>query len=127
MTTPSPSTAFSSPAQASEEAAQKIIREALQAHAVVLFMKGDPLQPRCGFSKMVVDILQHLGARFESVNVLESPDMRQAIKVFSNWPTIPQLYVRGEFIGGCDIVREMFETGELASLLKAPAVAASDA
>ncbi len=118
MTTPSPSAASSPLSQASEEGAQQTIREALRTHAVVLFMKGDPLQPRCGFSKMVVDILQHLRVTFESVDVLASPDMRQAIKVFSNWPTIPQLYVRGEFIGGCDIVREMFETGELASLLK---------
>ena len=83
---------------------------------VVLFMKGTSGQPMCGFSNQVVQILNHLGVEYRDVNVLADPDVRQGIKDFSNWPTIPQLYVKGEFIGGCDIVREMFQTGELKAL-----------
>jgi len=81
---------------------------------VVLFMKGTPVFPQCGFSAAVVQILTNLGVRFKAVDVLKDPDVRQGIKEFSNWPTIPQLYVKGEFTGGCDIVREMYEANELA-------------
>lgn len=81
---------------------------------VVLFMKGTPVFPQCGFSAAVVQILTNLGVRFKAVDVLKDPDVRQGIKEFSNWPTIPQLYVKGEFAGGCDIVREMYEANELA-------------
>ena len=80
---------------------------------VVLFMKGTPVFPQCGFSAAVVDILSELGVKFKGVNVLADPELRQEIKDYSNWPTIPQLYVRGEFVGGCDIIREMFEADEL--------------
>jgi monothiol glutaredoxin len=84
---------------------------------VVLFMKGTPDFPQCGFSGQVVQILEYVGAPFKGVNVLEDAELRQGIKEFSNWPTIPQLYVKGEFVGGCDIVREMFQSGELQSHL----------
>ena len=83
---------------------------------VVLFMKGTPQFPQCGFSGQVVQILNHLGVPFKGVNVLDDQDVRQGIKDYSNWPTIPQLYVKGEFIGGCDIAREMFQAGELQQL-----------
>ncbi len=86
-------------------------------YPVVLFMKGAPEQPRCGFSATVVQILDHLGADFVGVDVLQSEPLRDGIKAYSDWPTIPQLYVKGEFVGGCDIVREMFESGELKTLL----------
>ncbi len=89
----------------------------VDTHPVVLFMKGDATQPQCGFSATVVRILDHLGVTFHDVNVLADMEIREGIKAFSNWPTIPQLYVKGEFIGGCDIVRDMFETGELQTLL----------
>jgi monothiol glutaredoxin len=84
---------------------------------VVLFMKGTPVFPQCGFSAAVVEILSELGVKFKGVNVLADPEVRQGIKEFSNWPTIPQLYVKGEFVGGCDIIREMFEANELKSFL----------
>ena len=84
---------------------------------VMLFMKGSPLFPQCGFSSRAIAILQHLGAEFESVDVLQDQDVRQGIKAFSDWPTIPQLYVKGEFIGGSDIMMEMYESGELKELL----------
>ena len=80
---------------------------------VVLFMKGTPVFPQCGFSAAVVGVLSHVGVQFKGVNVLEDDELRQGIKDFSDWPTIPQLYVKGEFVGGCDIIREMYETGEL--------------
>src|ERR1700724_1809759 len=95
---------------------QQIERE-ISAHDVVLFMKGTPVFPQCGFSSLVVQMLSHLGVKFKGVDVLSDPALRQGIKAFSDWPTIPQLYVKGEFVGGCDIVREMYETGELAQLL----------
>ena len=82
---------------------------------VVLFMKGTPQFPQCGFSGQVVQILDYLGASYKGINVLESDEIRQGIKGYSNWPTIPQLYVKGEFVGGCDIIREMFQAGELQS------------
>ena len=91
---------------------------------VVLFMKGTPIFPQCGFSSVVAGVLQHLQVPFESYNVLEDMDLREGIKAYSEWPTIPQLYVKGEFVGGCDIVKEMFEAGELQSLLKDKGVAA---
>ena len=92
---------------------------------VVLFMKGTPLFPQCGFSSRAVAILNHLGVEFESVDVLQDQGVRQGIKAFSDWPTIPQLYVKGEFVGGSDIMMEMYETGELAQLLSDKGVAAS--
>ncbi len=84
---------------------------------VMLYMKGNAMFPQCGFSARVVQILTHLGVPFQTANVLEDADLRDGIKQFSNWPTIPQLYVKGEFVGGCDIVTEMFQSGELATLL----------
>lgn len=94
------------------------IREQITANPVVLYMKGTALFPQCGFSSQVVSILKHLSVNFKDYNVLDSDDLRQGIKSFSNWPTIPQLYVRGEFIGGCDIITEMYESGELETLLE---------
>ncbi|UNM06331.1 MAG: Grx4 family monothiol glutaredoxin [Holosporaceae bacterium] len=94
------------------------IKKDIESNQVVLFMKGTADFPLCGFSSIVVQILKNLGIPFKDVNVLADPDLRQSIKDYSNWPTIPQLYVRGKFIGGCDIVKEMFESGELQSLLK---------
>ncbi len=94
---------------------------------VVLFMKGTPVFPQCGFSAAVVDVLSELGVKFHGVNILVDAELRQGIKEFSQWPTIPQLYVKGEFVGGCDIVREMFETGELEQMLKEKGVTLADA
>jgi monothiol glutaredoxin len=99
-------------------AVRTFIADTLQANPVVLFMKGEPEQPRCGFSALTVQILDHLGVSFVGVDVLQSDDLRQGIKAFSDWPTIPQLYVNGEFVGGCDIVKEMFQAGELKTLFK---------
>lgn len=93
------------------------ITSALAENPIVLFMKGTPDEPRCGFSAVTVQILDHLGANFVGVDVLQNDDLRQAVKLFSDWPTIPQLYVQGEFIGGSDIVRQMFQAGELKTLL----------
>jgi monothiol glutaredoxin len=93
------------------------IQADITENPVLLFMKGTPVFPQCGFSARVVQILSHLGVPFKGVNVLEDMEIREGIKAFSNWPTIPQLYVKGEFVGGCDIVMEMFQSGELASLL----------
>jgi len=84
---------------------------------VVLYMKGTPMFPQCGFSARVVQILSHMNVKFKGINVLEDPSLRDGVKQFTNWPTIPQLYVKGEFIGGCDIVTEMFQSGELETLL----------
>ena len=95
--------------------AEDTIKSAVEGNDVLLFMKGTPQFPQCGFSSQVVQILNYLEVPYATVNVLESDDMRQGVKAFSNWPTIPQLYVKGEFMGGCDIVREMFQSGELAS------------
>ena len=89
------------------------IKNEIKSNDVVLFMKGTPVFPMCGFSAAVVQILSELGIKFNSVNVLESDEMREGIKKFSNWPTIPQLYIKEEFVGGCDIVKEMYESGEL--------------
>ncbi len=89
------------------------IQNTVSSNDVVLFMKGVPMMPQCGFSATVVKILSYLGAPFHSVNILADDEIRQALKEYSNWPTFPQLYVKGEFVGGCDIIREMFEEGEL--------------
>lgn len=98
-------------------AIQAQIAQTIAGHDVVLFMKGTAERPLCGFSNQVVQILDHLGVGFRDVNVLADEALRQGIKDFANWPTVPQLYVKGEFVGGCDIVREMFQTGELKALL----------
>jgi monothiol glutaredoxin len=98
------------------------IRGLIDEHDVVLFMKGTPVFPQCGFSATVVQMLSLLGVRFKGFDVLEDPEVRQGIKRLSDWPTIPQLYVKGEFVGGCDIVREMYETGELAEFLSTKGV-----
>ena len=97
----------------------------LKANPVVLFMKGTPVFPQCGFSARVVQILSHLGVPFKGVNVLEDAEIREGIKAYTNWPTIPQLYVGGEFVGGCDIIMEMFQAGELQGLLKEKGVPVS--
>ena len=96
---------------------QDRIKTEVQSNDVVLFMKGTPGMPQCGFSATVVQVLDHLGVKYKGVNVLADPEIREGIKQFSNWPTIPQLYVKGEFVGGCDIIREMFENGELKPFL----------
>src|SRR4051794_18543219 len=93
------------------------IEREINDHDVVLFMKGTPVFPQCGFSAVMVQVLSHLGVKFKGIDVLSDPALRQGIKAFSDWPTVPQLYVKGEFVGGSDIVREMFETGELARFL----------
>jgi monothiol glutaredoxin len=99
----------------------------VKGNDVVLFMKGTPQFPMCGFSGQVVQILNHVGVPFKGVNVLDDMEVREGIKAYSNWPTIPQLYVKGEFIGGCDITREMFQSGELQSLLAEKGVATTPA
>tara|TARA_B100002052_G_scaffold269734_1_gene269369 strand:+ start:301 stop:624 length:324 start_codon:yes stop_codon:yes gene_type:complete len=96
----------------------KKIKSIIDSNNIVLFMKGTPDAPQCGFSMAVTNILKHLKVNFQSINVLESNDIRQGIKDFTDWPTIPQLYIKGEFIGGCDIIKEMFEKGELKKLLE---------
>jgi monothiol glutaredoxin len=98
------------------------IKQDVTDNPVVLYMKGTPVFPQCGFSAAVVQILTHLGVKFKGIDVLADPALRQGVKDFSSWPTIPQLYVKGEFIGGCDIVREMFESGELKDLLQTKGV-----
>ncbi len=102
----------------SENDVEARIKREITENPVMLYMKGTAMFPQCGFSARVVQILNHVGVPFATANVLEDPDLRDGIKQFSNWPTIPQLYVRGEFIGGCDIVTEMFQSGELEPLLK---------
>ncbi len=97
------------------------ISDIVQSNDVVLFMKGTPLFPQCGFSSRAVAILDHLGVRFETVDVLQDAEIRQGIKEYSDWPTVPQLYVKGEFVGGSDIMMEMFENGELKQLVGAEA------
>ena len=96
---------------------EQFIENEVKSNDVVLFMKGTPQFPQCGFSGQVVQILDHVGVGYKGLNVLESADLRDGIKTYSNWPTIPQLYVKGEFVGGCDIIREMFQAGELQKLL----------
>ena len=99
----------------------------VKSNDVVLFMKGTPQFPQCGFSGQVVQILNYLGVPYKGVNVLEDPALRDGIKAYSNWPTIPQLYVKGEFVGGCDITREMFQAGELQQLMSEKGIAAKSA
>ena len=89
------------------------IKQDISDNDIVLYMKGSPVFPQCGFSAAVVQILTHLGVQFKGIDILADPELREGVKIYSNWPTIPQLYVKGEFVGGCDIIREMFETGEL--------------
>jgi len=94
------------------------IENIIKTNEVCLFMKGVPEAPQCGFSMAVSNILKHLNVKFKGINVLENEEIRNGIKVYSDWPTIPQLYIKGEFVGGCDIIKEMFEKGELKELLK---------
>ena len=103
-------------------AIEQFIRNEVEGNDVVVFMKGTPQFPMCGFSGQVVQILDHLGVPYKGHNVLDNADLRDGIKSYSNWPTIPQLYVKGEFVGGCDIIREMFQAGELQDLLKTKGV-----
>ena len=99
-----------------DEKTQSQIAGDIASQDVVLFMKGTPVFPQCGFSAAVVGVLSHLGVQYRGINVLEDDAIREGIKEFTNWPTIPQLYIKGEFVGGCDIIREMYETGELIEL-----------
>ncbi|NDH43689.1 MAG: Grx4 family monothiol glutaredoxin [Betaproteobacteria bacterium] len=99
---------------------QDQIKSEISSQDVVLFMKGTPDQPRCGFSSLAVQILDHVGASFVGVDVLQDDALRDGIKVFTDWPTIPQLYVKGEFVGGSDIMQEMFQSGELQKIVEAP-------
>lgn len=102
---------------------QNEIKTLVEGNDVLLFMKGTPVFPQCGFSSVVAKVLDHLQVEYASVNVLEDPAIRDGIKVYSDWPTIPQLYVKGEFVGGCDIIKEMFEAGELQTYLRDKGVA----
>jgi len=111
------------PAAASSDPVHAFIGDTVKQHDVVLFMKGTPDAPRCGFSSLAVQILDHIGANFVGVDVLQDEALREGIKTFSDWPTIPQLYVKGEFLGGSDIVREMFNAGELQTLMADKGVA----
>ena len=109
--------------QAEADPIHAFITDTLKDHSVVLFMKGSPDAPRCGFSSLAVQILDHIGADFVGVDVLQDEGLREGVKTFSDWPTIPQLYVKGEFVGGSDIVREMFNAGELQALMAEKGVA----
>ncbi len=109
------------------DATTKRIENEISENPVMLYMKGNPKFPQCGFSARVVQILNHLGVNYGSANVLEDSALREGVKMFSNWPTVPQLYVKGEFVGGCDIVTEMFQSGELETLLVEKGVAHSAA
>ena len=102
---------------------ESFIDSEVKSNDVVLFMKGTPAFPQCGFSGQVVQILDYLGVDYKGINVLADPEIRQGIKTYSNWPTIPQLYVKGEFVGGCDIVREMFQAGEIQAYLTEKGIA----
>src|SRR6201981_2584744 len=108
-------------------AIEQFIDNEVKGNDVVLFMKGTPQFPMCGFSGQTVQILDNLGVAYKGLNALENDELRQGIKSYSNWPTIPQLYVKGEFVGGCDIIREMFQSGELQSLVKHKGVATNAA
>jgi monothiol glutaredoxin len=107
----------------SEQDVQDWIAKQVTNNDVVLFMKGTKQMPQCGFSMQVAQILNHLGVDFKDINVLDDMSVREGVKVFSNWPTVPQLYVKGEFVGGCDIVREMFQAGELQEMLNQKGIA----
>ncbi|HRK95846.1 MAG TPA: Grx4 family monothiol glutaredoxin [Rhodospirillales bacterium] len=102
----------------SENAVFSRIQQEVEENPVVLFMKGSPMFPQCGFSAAVVQVLSEAGVKFKGIDVLSDPSLREGIKQFSNWPTIPQLYIKGEFVGGCDIVREMYASGELEQVLE---------
>jgi monothiol glutaredoxin len=106
---------------------KSVIDNEVKTNDIVLFMKGTPDFPMCGFSGQVVQILSYLGVDFKGINVLDNPEIREGIKAYSNWPTLPQLYVKGEFVGGCDIVREMFQSQELQSHLKSVGIAVKEA
>ena len=107
----------------SEQEIQDWIRKQVAENDVVLFLKGTKQMPQCGFSMQVAQILGHLGVDYKDINVLDDMSVRDGVKAFSNWPTVPQLYIKGEFVGGCDITREMFQAGELQALLSAKGVA----
>ena len=109
------------------ESIKERIADDVRSNDVVLFMKGTPVFPQCGFSAAVVQILTDLGVKFKSFDVLKDPELRQGIKEFSNWPTIPQLYVKGEFVGGCDIIREMYANNELEGMFRGHGVAFASA
>jgi monothiol glutaredoxin len=106
---------------------KSIIDNEVKTNDIVLFMKGTPDMPMCGFSGQVVQILSYLGVPFKGINVLDNPELRDGIKAYSNWPTLPQLYVKGEFVGGCDIVREMFQKQELQNHLRAAGIEVKEA
>ncbi|MEO1305999.1 MAG: Grx4 family monothiol glutaredoxin [Pseudomonadota bacterium] len=106
---------------------QTSIDNAVKGNDVLLFMKGTPTFPQCGFSSVVVQVLDYLGVEYQAVNVLENQDVREGIKTYSDWPTIPQLYVKGEFVGGCDIIKEMFEAGELKEYMAEKGIEMEDA
>ncbi|MEE3625201.1 Grx4 family monothiol glutaredoxin [Nitrospirillum sp. BR 11752] len=110
-----------------DKTVEERIRRDITENDVVLYMKGTPVFPQCGFSAAVVQVLSHLGVKFKGIDILVDPALRQGIKEFTNWPTIPQLYVKGEFLGGCDIVRDMYELGELVQLLAEKGIAAQAA
>ena len=110
-----------------DQATLDAIKTAVESNDVVLFMKGTPTSPQCGFSSVVVQVLDYLGVEYVATNVLENQAVREGIKVYSEWPTIPQLYVKGEFVGGCDIIKEMFESGELRDFLKEKGIELEDA
>jgi monothiol glutaredoxin len=114
------------PANEDIMAIEQFIENEVKSNDVVLFMKGTPQFPQCGFSGQVVQILDYLSVPYKGLNVLESDDLRNGIKSYSNWPTIPQLYVKGEFVGGCDIIREMFQAGELQGLMKEKGLAVKE-
>jgi len=107
--------------------AHEQIKSDITSNDVVLYMKGTPVFPQCGFSAAVVQILSLMGVKYKAIDVLKDPDVRNGIKTFSNWPTIPQLYVKGEFVGGCDIVKEMYEADELVPFLKEHGIEAANA
>ncbi len=106
-----------------DDAIKQRIDQDVSSNDVVLYMKGTPVFPQCGFSATVVQVLSHLGVKFKGIDVLQDPGLRQGVKDYSDWPTVPQLYVKGEFVGGCDIVREMYQNGELQGLLEEKQVA----
>ncbi|MBH68842.1 MAG: monothiol glutaredoxin, Grx4 family [Rhodospirillaceae bacterium] len=107
------------------ETTREKIQNEVDSSEVLLFMKGTPVFPQCGFSAAVVQVLSHLQIQFKSVNVLEDHEIREGIKHYSDWPTIPQLYIKGEFVGGCDIIREMYEAGELVEYLEQKGISAA--
>ncbi|MBL0968147.1 MAG: Grx4 family monothiol glutaredoxin [Brevundimonas sp.] len=113
--------------QAADDPIHAFIADTVTQHDVVLFMKGTPDAPRCGFSSLAVQILDHVGANFVGVDVLQDERLREGIKAYTDWPTIPQLYVKGEFVGGSDIVREMFNAGELQTLMAEKGIALGEA